>query len=677
MRITEEIMQYIKLFVPFFAAAAVACTAELVPESPQQQPAAAWAAKICNTSADAKEGTLIVRFSDDAVNAIEAGVADLPLESPVTRSGISSLDGILAEMNVSSMERVFPYAGKHEARTRAAGLHKWYVLRFSPDVDLEDAAAKIASAGEVSLVQFNTRVYRTFSSESVPFAEGPHGATKSMVTADFNDPQLFWQWHYINNADQAIATESVAGADINVAEAWKLTGGDPRVIVAIVDGGVKYNHPDLAANMFVNEKELNGTPGVDDDGNGYVDDIYGYNFVADSGTIDYDSKNDGGHGTHVAGTVAAVNNNGVGVCGIAGGTGNNDGVRLLSCQIFSDDGTADDIMTGRAIKYAADMGASVLQCSYGYDAGVVRNDKNFAASTPLTKEGLDYFFSSDKTCDAIDGGIAVYAAGNEAYPMSAYPGAYAECISVTSFAPDFLPAYYTNFGPGCNIAAPGGELAGFSGGERAGVLSTLCSETNNGEDYGYMQGTSMACPHVSGVIALGLSYALKKGLHFTRDEFMSMVLTSVNEFDSRFVGDKNTSGTIHLENYVGKMGTGAIDAYQLLMQIEGTPCLKVPTGKFQLIPLTAYFGQDAADLTYIDVQVSDEDMAKLGMDTAPEMYNGMLKIKCTSPGVAHLKVRAIAGGDNLSSDVQMGGTEISKEFAVISRDTGAANGGWL
>lgn len=133
-----------------------------------------------------------------------------------------------------------------------------------------------------------------------------------------------------------------AGADINAQDAWAITAGNPGVVVAIVDQGVKYTHPDLAANMWINTQEKNGATGADDDGNGYIDDIYGYNFVT-RGAVSWDrevwvggeNKGDSGHGTHVAGTVAAVNNNGVGVCGVAGGTGRNDGVKLMSCQIFS------------------------------------------------------------------------------------------------------------------------------------------------------------------------------------------------------------------------------------------------------------------------------------------------------------------------------------------------------
>lgn len=119
--------------------------------------------------------------------------------------------------------------------------------------------------------------------------------------------------------------------------------------------------------------------------------------------------------------------------------------------------------------------------------------------------------------------------------------------------------------------------------------------------------------HVSGVAALGLSYALAKGKHFTREEFISMLLTSVNDIDSRFEGSKTSGGTINLEKYRGKMGTGLTDAYQLLMQIEGTPCLKVKTGKLELVTLTKHFGGSAKDLTYMGVEVSAEDMQKLGM----------------------------------------------------------------
>lgn len=97
-----------------------------------------------------------------------------------------------------------------------------------------------------------------------------------------------------------------------------------------------YKHEDLAANMWVNQAELNGQKGVDDDGNGYVDDVYGYNFAKDQGDITWTDPEDSGHGTHVAGTISAVNNNGIGVCGIAGGSGNNDGVKIMSIQILPD-----------------------------------------------------------------------------------------------------------------------------------------------------------------------------------------------------------------------------------------------------------------------------------------------------------------------------------------------------
>lgn len=159
---------------------------------------------------------------------------------------------------------------------------------------------------------------------------------------------------------------------------------------------MKYTHPDLAANMWTNPKESEN--GNDDDGNGYVDDIHGYNFVEngpitwDKAVIGIDGSNNGdsGHGTHVAGTIAAVNNNGIGVAGVAGGSGKNDGVRLMSCQIFSGGKSAADAATARAVKYAADNGACIIQCSYGYSnasgGSNMTTDKRFKEFSPLLVE---------------------------------------------------------------------------------------------------------------------------------------------------------------------------------------------------------------------------------------------------------------------------------------------------
>ena len=391
-----------------------ACSTDPMQEIPNRgdsAPEIETSDKICNTSDDAVAGSLIVKFGEEAIPSLEQNALNAAkTRSALTRSGIESVDDILNDLHVTSLERVFPEAGEHEARTRAAGLHRWYVLRFASEEDLDKAAERLAGVAEISKVQFRTRLYRASDCKTYPFQATANGQTRALVTADFNDPNLFWQWHYINNADQAVATTSVAGADINVADAWKLTAGNPEVIVAIVDEGVKYTHPDLAANMWINP---NPSPEYG------KQDIHGWNFVTD-GPISWGQKGDSGHGTHVAGTVAAVNNNGIGVCGVAGGTGKGDGVRLMSCQIFSGDLTGDALVSSRAVKYAADHGASILQCSWGIKAGIYTSDNMFIKQSPMDYEALQYF-AAQKNCEALDGGLIVFSAGNESTAMSGYP----------------------------------------------------------------------------------------------------------------------------------------------------------------------------------------------------------------------------------------------------------------
>lgn len=404
----------------------------------------AAAAKLINTPYDAKQGSLIVCFDDAAVPTIEATAAsfaatrgDAGDAAVLTRSGIAPVDEVLQGLEITSLRRVFPYTPRHEERTRAAGLHKWYVVTFDEQADLEAAALKLAAVAEVRNVEFNTKLYVTSVGPRRPLTAADMAATRAAAAGRFNDPQLSRQWHYNNNGDKTVASTSRAGADINAQDAWAITAGNPGVVVAIVDQGVKYTHPDLAANMWINTQEKNGATGADDDGNGYIDDIYGYNFVT-RGAVSWDrevwvggeNKGDSGHGTHVAGTVAAVNNNGVGVCGVAGGTGRNDGVKLMSCQIFSgNDATSGAITTSaEAIKYAADNGAVIIQCSFGSKAGTYTSDSAYERGSGVQYNAIKYFIES-QNCDAVDGGVVIFAAGNDATAMSGYPGAYHDYIS--------------------------------------------------------------------------------------------------------------------------------------------------------------------------------------------------------------------------------------------------------
>lgn len=636
------------------------CAKEDLDPAPQTEPADEVSAKLVFTADNAVPGELLVCFDEQAVGAVEASVLCVTRAGGVaTRSGIGDFDAVLDGIGVKALRRLFPADERHEERTRAAGLHRWYFVEFDMEADLTEAARGLAAVAEVQAVEFNQRLKRIGGGEAVPLDEGVPAA-QSRVAANFDDPYLSQQWHYINTGDTNLYSGIRAGADVNCDEAWRLCTGDPRIVVAVIDDCVQWDHPDLAANMWVNSDETQN--GKDSDGNGYVDDFHGWNFVA-NGPLAVSTFGDApSHGTHVAGTVAAVNGNGIGVCGVAGGSGNGDGVRIMSCQIFYNDGGGSAAITAQAFKYAADNGATIAQCSFGYDAskGVLTSDDKYSASYSVEKQAIDYFIGT-QNCPALGGGLVIFAAGNDATGMSSYPGAYRDYISVTSMSCSYEPAYYTNYGPGCNIAAPGGDVYQAYPKATSQVLSTL----TDGK-YGWMQGTSMACPHVSGVAALGLSYALQQGKSFTVDAFKALLLTSVNNIDRYCTGS--------FVKYAGKMGAGYIDAYQVLMNVRGITCIPAAVGSQTTIRPSDYLGDGNPTLTVSAVEISDEDKARLGIASDPTIFANQVLVRCTKPGSAIIRIRMQAGTNSGSG---MSGMTITKEFALIARENYAANGGWL
>ena len=484
------------------------------------------------------EGVVRVKLQREIADRMVA--AKLPLSVKGTnrkyvQTGVTPLDRVNQKVKAVSMTRVFPYAGKNEAKHKAFGLDLWYDVHYEASgMKLAQARNLFRSAEGVSYAQ-RIPLYKPIGGERFleisPAAVAK--AAKAASTMPFNDPLLNDQWHY--NNDGHIAGTKV-GADANVFKAWE-TGvtGSKDVVVAIIDGGFQVDHPDLKDNVWINTAELNGKPGVDDDGDGYVDDIYGYNFVINSSDINAHS-----HGTHVAGTVGATNNNGIGVCGVAGGSDGKGGVKMMVCQVFDSRASSSAVADfGAAIVYAADRGASIAQCSWGAS---VADDEDKSVT-----EAVDYF-TKNGGGDKMNGGLCIFAAGNNGEEGDYYPGCLDKVVAVGSMAPDGSVAYYSNRGKWVDVTAPGGLE---DNGQQYGVLSTLPNST-----YGYNEGTSMACPHVSGIAALILSkYGNKQ---FSNETLRTLLTTSVND--------------LYTQNpeYKGLMGSGYIDAYKALQGKEGS-----------------------------------------------------------------------------------------------------------
>lgn len=496
-------------------------------------------------------------------------------------TGNISFDELCERYDVTAMERLFADNGCAE-RTRKAGLDLWYIIRFEGSAEqVAEDFGEIAGVNHVEIPRRITKVGGMSRKSGTPWRKLLALPKAAPSNYPFNDPFFAEQWPLYN--DGSVYPEAVAGADINIIPAWTKTAGRSDVIVAVVDEGVEYTHPDLAGNMW---------SGI------------GKNFCdRDNDDITWGE----GHGTHVAGTIAAVSNNGIGISGIAGGTGGGNGAKIMSCEIFHPtDGRydANSNATADAIKYAADNGAVICQNSWGYEAGTMSLNQ-WINQDLAVKEAIDYFIryagmspDGETQTGPMAGGIVLFAAGNEYSRLASYPAAYDACISVASISCTYEAAWYTNYGSTVDICAPGGgdeanfvNLISYDEGYN---LSTIPTNLQNGDSfvytyangetetktidyvsstvgYGYMMGTSMACPHVSGVAALIVSQFGAPG--FTNEQLKEKLFSTARDIDSY-------QGTIYNSwdrgTYAGKIGK-LVDAGAVLDSGEVPPVSDQPT----------------------------------------------------------------------------------------------------
>ncbi|GEM_PF-1770301 len=594
-----------------------------------------------------------VKFADDFIVRFESAVPTLSSEG-IAQYGIEELDSLNTVFGVSTLKRVFPYSEKFNKRHRDHGLHRWYEVRLNTSVfSPMQCASSFENCSFISHAE--TVLEKDFNDGWSEDFDNHISNTVSPGLLEVTDDPLFdQQWHY-NNTGQ---TGGTPGADIDLQSAWDIQMGRPEVLVAIIDGGLDVDHEDLISNVWINEAEKEGVPGVDDDGNGYIDDINGYGFGDRRGQISPHY-----HGVHVGGTISAMNNNGIGVSGIAGGSSDQPGVQMMSCAVF---GTSGNSGFDQAFVYAADNGAVIAQNSWGYTFPGVYEQS--------VLDAIDYFIENagyDENGDPfgpMQGGIVIFAAGNANSSAAYYPGYYEPVLSVASTDYRDIRSTFSNYGSWVDIAAPGTD-----------VLSTY---PNN--SYNLLSGTSMACPHVSGVAGLIVSQYGQLG--FTPDEVRTRLIGTVDNID-----DLNP-------NYVGLLGTGRLNAYNAVLSDTGEPPNPINDLSTELIgPLSVTLEWTATgangdkgrasiyDIRYAEFEITEDNFETASIydhnvNPAIPGQTETLEITGLSSGTAYyfaIKARNFFGNQSSISNVVEAKTKdapnigLSKDSLLAILDIGA------
>lgn len=354
-----------------------------------------------------------------------------------------------------------------------------YVVKLSENVSLkatgtEDLQEVLGSyiksrLEEQNIVVIKRPVFETQKSVVNQLKENPYveivepNYIYRASAVEANDPLLPKLWGMKNTGQKdPSGQEGVAGIDISAPEAWNIQTGSKDLVVAVIDTGINYNAEDLSENTWTNEAELNGKPGVDDDNNGYIDDVHGFNFVTGKG----DPLDDHGHGSHCSGTIGAKGNDGKGIVGVAWN------VKLMGVKFLSKEGSGSLEGAIKAIDYATKNGAKIMNNSWGG-----------GAYSETLKQAIE---RSHKA-----GVLFIAAAGNETNNNDsnpAYPASYnvPNVLSVAAIDNKGKMATFSNYGKTkVHVAAPG-----------VNIYSTTA------RGYDSWSGTSMATPHVTGIAAL-------------------------------------------------------------------------------------------------------------------------------------------------------------------------------